>query len=126
MGNLYEAADFAWMVPKWRKGDFVAGELTIRLEAMASAAQILANQADDVKAELDSITDDWRELSSTWRGVAASAFQPPWEEWHRGASAVAAILSAHSQRLLRSLDLILDHETIAAKAFEALTAKKPS
>ncbi|ORB57836.1 WXG100 family type VII secretion target [Mycobacterium persicum] len=104
----------------------MTGELTTRLEAMASPAQILANQSDDLKAKLDSITDDWRALSASWRGIAASAFQPPWEEWHQGATAVAAILSEHSQRLLRSLDLMLDHETIAAKAFEALTAADPS
>ncbi|MEE3751450.1 WXG100 family type VII secretion target [Mycobacterium intracellulare] len=104
----------------------MAGELTMRLEAMASAAQILTNQADDLHAELESITRDWSDLSSTWRGVAASAFQPPWDEWHQGATAVARLLSEHSQLLLRSLDLMLDHETVAAKAFAALAVKDPT
>jgi len=103
----------------------MAAELTMRLEAMASAAHVLANQADDLQAELESIARDWQELSETWTGVAASAFEPPWEEWHRGAVTVADILSEHSRLLLRSLDMMLDHENIAARAFAALAPKSP-
>lgn len=43
----------------------MAGHLTMQLEAMASAAHILTNQADGFSSELDSIADDWRNLSST-------------------------------------------------------------
>ncbi|WP_224111812.1 MULTISPECIES: WXG100 family type VII secretion target [Mycobacterium avium complex (MAC)] len=57
----------------------------MQLEAMASAAHILTNQADGLSSELDSIADDWRNLSSTWQGAAASDFQPAWNEWHQGA-----------------------------------------
>lgn len=103
----------------------MTGELTMRLEAMASAAQILTNQADDLTAELDSIAGDWSALSATWQGIAASAFQPPWDEWHQGATVIAALLHEHSQQLLRSLDLMLDHETVAARALAALTATDP-
>ncbi|KZS74109.1 hypothetical protein A4G29_14765 [Mycobacterium kansasii] len=101
-------------------------ELTMKLEAMASAAHVLANQADELQDELDSITCDWRELSSTWTGVAASAFEPPWVEWHAGAVKSAEILSEHSQLLMQSLDLMLDHESTAVKAFEALYRKGPA
>lgn len=103
----------------------MAGHLTMQLEAMASAAHILTNQADGLSGELDSIADDWRNLSSTWQGAAASDFQPAWDEWHQGAKAVATLLSEHSQLLLRSLDLMLDHETIAARAFAALSPTDP-
>lgn len=103
----------------------MAGELTMRLEAMASAAQVLANQADDLHAELESISRDWRELSETWTGVAASAFEPPWEEWHHGAVMAANMLMEHSQLLVRAVDMMLDHENIAARAFAALNPKDP-
>lgn len=104
----------------------MVGALTMRLEAMASAAQILANQSDDLKVELDSINSAWRALASSWQGVAASAYQPPWDEWHQGAEKVATLLSEHSHLLLRSLDLMLDHETVAAKAFAALDPRGPT
>ncbi|VAZ71745.1 hypothetical protein LAUMK4_00613 [Mycobacterium persicum] len=87
---------------------------------------VLTNQADELKDELDSITRQWRELSSTWTGVAASAYQPPWQEWYSGAATAAATLEEHSQLLMRSVDLMLDHENTAAKAFEALYRKGPA
>ncbi|ETZ97940.1 WXG100 type VII secretion target family protein [Mycobacterium kansasii 824] len=104
----------------------LAYELAMKLEAMATAAHVLTNQADELKDELDSIARQWRELSSTWTGVAASAYQPPWQEWYSGAATAAAILEEHSQLLMRSVDLMLDHENTAAKAFEALYRKGPA
>lgn len=82
-----------WMAGMVRRkgGIGVAAELRMKLEAMVSAAQFLATQGDELQAELDAITRDWRELSSTWTGVAASAFDPPWDEWHWGAKTVTAI-----------------------------------
>ena len=55
-------------------------------------AEALADEPTFVDETLDAITRDWRELSSTWTGVAASAFDPPWDEWHWGAKTVTAIL----------------------------------
>lgn len=97
----------------------------MKLEAMASAAHVLTIQADELQDELDSITRQWRELSSTWTGVAASAFTPPWEEWHSGAAVVAQILLEHSQLLMDSVEMMLDHKNTAAKAFAALYQKEP-
>ena len=101
-------------------------ELTMKLEAMASAAHILTNQADDLKDELDSIVNDWQALSSTWTGAAASAFKAPWEEWHSGAVTVAEVLAEHSHLLTHSANLMLDHENTAAKAFTALHRNGPA
>ena len=64
----------------------MAAELRMQLDAMVTTAQFLGNQADELKAELESITKEWGELSATWTGVAASAFDPPFDEWHYGAS----------------------------------------
>jgi WXG100 family type VII secretion target len=74
-------------------------DLSVELEAMISTAQTLATQADELKAELDSITQQWGELSATWTGAAASAFEPPWEEWHYGAVTVMALLEDHADTL---------------------------
>jgi ESAT-6 family protein len=104
----------------------MAGMLAMKLEAMVSTAQFLANQADELHAELDSITSDWQELSSTWTGVAASAFDPPWDEWHYGAQTAVAILQEHSDLLMRSVALMVEHESTAASALGAVADNRPS
>ncbi len=101
----------------------MAGVVAMKLEAMVSTAQVLANQADELHAELDSFTRDWRELSSTWTGVAASAFDPPWIEWHYGAQTTVAILQEHSDLLMRSVALMAQHESTAASALGAIAGK---
>jgi WXG100 family type VII secretion target len=109
-----------------RKGGIgVAAELRMKLEAMVSAAQFLANQGDELQAELDAITRNWRELSSTWTGAAASAFDPPWDEWHWGAKTVTAILQECSDLLMRSAALMAENESNAAHALGAVAEKGP-
>jgi uncharacterized protein YukE len=56
----------------------VADVLSVKLEAMISSAQTLADQADELKGELDSITREWGELSSTWTGVATRSLD--WDQ----------------------------------------------
>jgi WXG100 family type VII secretion target len=106
-----------------REGVGVAAVLAMKLEAMVSTAQFLANQADELQSELDSITGEWRELSSTWTGAAASAFDPPWDEWHYAAVTVTAILQEHSDLLMRTVALMAEHESTAAHALGAVPPK---
>ncbi|WP_230587802.1 WXG100 family type VII secretion target [Mycobacterium avium] len=101
----------------------MAGHLTMQLEAMASAAHILTNQADGLSSELDSIADDWRNLSSTWQGAAYLISSPHGMSGTKG-QRPSQRCYRHSQLLLR-LDLMLGHETIAARAFAALSPTDP-
>ena len=94
--------------------------LSVKLEAMISSAQTLANQADELKAELDSITQQWGELSSTWTGAAASAFDPPWDEWHYGAVTVMALLHDHAETLRFSAAAYASHEQGATQAVQSI------
>ncbi|HET9874701.1 MAG TPA: WXG100 family type VII secretion target [Mycobacterium sp.] len=94
----------------------MADALAMNLQAMLSAAQFLAHQADELQVELDSVTHDWAELSSTWTGVAASAFDPPFDEWHDGAKTVTSILQERSRLLTRAVALMVEHETTGARA----------
>jgi WXG100 family type VII secretion target len=108
-------------------GTFKLAEvLAMNQEAMVSTAQFLANQAEELHSELDGITRHWRELSSTWTGVAASAFDGPWDEWHYGAWTAVAILQEHSYLLMRALALTLEHEGTAASALGAVAGKGSS
>jgi WXG100 family type VII secretion target len=104
----------------------MAGELAMKTEAMVSTAQFLADQAEELQVELDGLTRDWRELSATWTGVAASAFDPPWDEWHWGARTVTEILKDHSEGLMRSVAMMVEHESTAAHALSTVRAKGPS
>ena len=101
----------------------MADVLSVKLEAMISSAQTLADQAEALKGELDSITRQWGELSSTWTGVAASAFDPPFDEWHYGAVTVAALLADHAQALQFTAAAFAEHDGNAAKAVRSLVVK---
>ena len=94
----------------------MAAELRMQLEAMVSAAHFLASQADELKAELGSITAIWGELSSTWTGAAASAFDPPFDEWHYGAVTVTSILEEESRLLISTTAVMAENETTSAQA----------
>ena len=103
----------------------MADVLSVKLEALISSAQTLADHAEALKGELDSITHEWGELSSTWTGIAASAFDPPFDEWHYGAVTVAALLADHAETLRFSATAFAEHEGNAAQAVRSLVVKDP-
>jgi WXG100 family type VII secretion target len=95
-------------------------ELRIHLKEMAATAHFLANQADELKAELDAIVRDWDGLASTWTGVAASAFRPPFEEWHDGALTITSILSEESRLLMITTAAMAENEQASAHALASI------
>ena len=82
----------------------------MRLEATVSAAQLVAERADQLAAELHDIERFWDELTANWVGLAASAYRPVWDEWHENANTIAEILMDHSDLLMRSASLVAEHE----------------
>jgi WXG100 family type VII secretion target len=97
-------------------------ELRIHLEEMAATAHFLSNQADEFSAELDAIVRDWDELASTWSGVAASAFRPPFEEWHDGALTITSILAEESRLLTITTAAMAENEQASAQALASIRA----
>jgi WXG100 family type VII secretion target len=95
-------------------------ELRIHLEEMAATAHFLANKADEFKAELDTIVREWDELASTWTGAAASAFRPPFEEWHDGALTITSILAEESRLLTVTVAAMAENEQASARALASI------
>ena len=98
----------------------MAAELRMRLDAMVTTAQFLGNQADELKAELESITKEWGELSATWTGVAASAFDPPFDEWRYGAVTVTSILAEESRLLSSAAAAMAANEDNSAQVLRSV------
>ncbi|MGB3485243.1 MAG: WXG100 family type VII secretion target [Mycobacterium sp.] len=94
----------------------MASILQAQLEALATTADSLADQADQLENELAQIVQHWNDLSAKWTGKAASAFEPPWNDWHDGAKVVASILAEESELLRQSVALLVEHETNAQNA----------
>jgi WXG100 family type VII secretion target len=67
-------------------------------EAFA-AAQAIGNHAEDLRDELQRLVREWEDLSHSWSGAAASAFAPPWQEWHEGAAKLTEMLADTSRKL---------------------------
>lgn len=103
----------------------MSGVLRVQGEAMATTAQFLAQQADDLDNELGDITSRWNELSSTWTGKAASAYEPAWDEWHDNAQKVVAILHEHSDLLKQALSMALEHESQASSQLGSVAPDGP-
>src|SRR5579884_2970479 len=98
----------------------MVAELRMQLDAMVITAQFLGKQADELQAELDSITKEWAEVSTTWTGVAASAFDPPFDEWHYGAITVVSILAEESRLLSSAAAAMAANEGNSAQALSSV------
>ena len=102
----------------------MGGVFSANLEAMVSTEQRLADQSQQLKAELDSITHEWGELASTWTGVAASAFDPPFDDWRYGAVTVTALLRDHAETLRFCAAAFAEQERNAAQAVRSIVVPK--
>jgi WXG100 family type VII secretion target len=88
--------------------------LAMQTEVTASAAQFLRDQCEGLGRELGAIARCWDELSAKWTGIAGSAYEPAWGDWHRDAQTVTAILAEHSELLLKSVALLVENERQSA------------
>ena len=84
-------------------------------EAFATA-QSLGNHAEELREQLQQLTREWDDLSHGWIGAAASAFAPPWQEWHEGATKLTELLAESSRRLAKAAVLSEEQDSDAAQA----------
>jgi WXG100 family type VII secretion target len=84
-------------------------------EAFATA-QSIRNHAEELRDELEQLTRGWDDLSHSWIGAAASAFNPPWEEWHEGASQLVAVLADTADKLARAAVAYDEQDSASASA----------
>lgn len=67
-------------------------ELRVDTDEAFKCAQAIANQAVELHDELEQLTKKWDDMSQTWQGIAASAYEPAWDKWHENATKVVQAL----------------------------------
>ena len=77
-------------------------ELRVDTGEAFKTAQAIGNHAVELHDELDQLTKDWDNMSRGWEGVAASAYQPVWEQWQKDATKVVQALLDSSQKLAQA------------------------
>lgn len=77
-------------------------DLRVDTDQAFNTAQAVGNHAVELHDELQQIAKDWDNMSQSWEGVAASAYQPVWEQWHENATKVTKALMESSQRLAQA------------------------
>jgi WXG100 family type VII secretion target len=92
----------------------MGGELKLQVEATYQAAHSVAAEAEALTCELESIDGQWAALSAKWIGQAGSAFESAWRDWYEDARVVAAVLVEHSELLVKSAAMFVEHENEAA------------
>ncbi|WP_197380477.1 WXG100 family type VII secretion target [Mycolicibacterium mengxianglii] len=102
----------------------MSGELQMRVDSTLTTARRLAEEADGLAHELESIDKHWLDLSAKWIGRSGSAYEPAWSERYQDARTVAAILSKHAELLLRSAALLIEHQADAAEQLGSLDPRK--
>ncbi|WP_100484620.1 WXG100 family type VII secretion target [Mycobacteroides abscessus] len=89
----------------------MTGAFSAQTSEMLSASDLAADVATDLKAELERLTQVWENLSSTWEGRAASAFNPEWDEWKEGAAKVIEALNGAAKTLAQHAYTFTDVDT---------------
>jgi WXG100 family type VII secretion target len=92
----------------------------MQTEVTAAAAHVLSGQAEELGRDLGDIARSWDELSAKWTGIAGAAYEPAWDDWHRDAQTVTAILIEHAELLVKSVALLVENERSSAVSLESL------
>lgn len=77
-------------------------DLHVDTDEAFKTAQAIGNQAVELHDELEKLTKKWDDMSHTWEGVAASAYEPPWDKWHENATKIVQALQESSQKLAQA------------------------
>jgi WXG100 family type VII secretion target len=77
-------------------------DLHVDTDEAFKTAQAIGNQAVELHDELENLTKKWDDMSHTWEGVAATAYQPVWDQWHENATKVVRALMESSEKLAQA------------------------
>jgi WXG100 family type VII secretion target len=88
---------------------------TIRVDVLRALAtsHAVAGDADELRAELSSLSREWAAVLAGWSGAAASSYATHWEEWHDGAVKLVDTL-ARSSGLLEQAAVAYDAQEVAS------------
>jgi WXG100 family type VII secretion target len=94
----------------------MADHLKVDADDAFNTSHSLSNDAEELREELTHLSQEWDNLSHGWSGVAASAFAPAWEDWHRGAARIIETLAESSRRLAQAAVLYEAADTDSAQS----------
>jgi WXG100 family type VII secretion target len=80
----------------------MADNLNVDADEAFNISHSVSNDAEELREELTHLSQEWDNLSHGWSGVAASAFAPAWDEWHRGAAQIVEALAESAHRLAQA------------------------
>ena len=95
----------------------MAENLKVTADEAFNTSHSVSDDAEELREELTHLSQEWESLSHGWSGVAASAFAPAWEEWHRVAAQVIETLAESSRRLAQAAVL---YDTTDAESAQSL------
>jgi WXG100 family type VII secretion target len=98
----------------------MADQLRVDSSVVFATAQTLSNHAEELRDELRGLSREWDDLSHSWSGVAASAYVPPWEEWHEAAAKLTDSLAETASRLAEAGMAYEQQDEDSAQAVQAV------
>lgn len=92
------------------------GELMVNSAGVFDVAHAMSNQAQELRDELNQLSNEWDCLAHSWSGVAAASFTPAWENWYEGAAKLVEALVDRADRLGRAAVAYEEQDDDAAGA----------
>lgn len=84
--------------------------LHANVSMLVSSSLVLARYTEELDAELSRIAARWSDLRASWSGVAASRYEPSWEDWHNSARTVTSVLSETAKFLATAANAYAEQE----------------
>jgi WXG100 family type VII secretion target len=105
------------------RGEELADHLMIKPGEAFNTAHTVANHAEELREELERLSQGWADLSHSWSGTAASAFTPHWEEWHVAAEKLTDMLADDAHKLAEAAVMYEEQDTSAAQTLQTATGE---
>lgn len=95
--------------------------LNVDSDEAFDTSHAVSNEAEDLREELESLEQQWDNLSRGWLGAASSAFSSIWEEWHQGAMTLVDALAESSHNLGLAAVRYAERDAESASSLETST-----
>ena len=83
----------------------------------------VGSDAEELRAELTRLTQDWDAVVSGWSGAAAAAYAAHWEEWQDGATKLVESLTKSTQLLEQAAAGYAEQEDASAAAVSSVSGR---
>jgi WXG100 family type VII secretion target len=88
-----------------------------------NTSHAVGGDAEELRAELSSLSREWDAVLAGWSGVAASSYAARWEEWHYGATRLVETLARSSELLGQAAVAYDEQEAASARAMASVPAE---